>query len=305
MASVTVLCSNRPPANRAGHGSRAASHDKAQHEIGRVIPGLSSGTEAAILAAIDPTVTAVTRAHFDDSDYMLFAGHDPEAQALGVVHVGGPELTVVVIDPARPVGSIRVQTGGGGNLLFIDNRDWQGTLNANIRILGSETALLFNDVGPGGFVTLNEVFLRSSGQFVFWGRGATAVGCCLEVEGNGQGVVIGDDALISNGVWVRNYDMHALTDLRTGKRIGRPPLTTVLERHVWLGQDALLLGCERIGAGSVIGARSLVKGRVPAMVVAAGTPARVVREQASWGRDTYAMTQAERLALGLSALPQG
>ena len=128
------------------------------------------------------------------------------------------------------------------------------------------------------YVALPDVLLRSDRQFLFWGAGASAVGCSLEIEGIGHGMVVGDDALISGGVWLRNYDMHAMHDLRTGARISRPPLDTVIERHVWLGQDALLLSCERVGMGSIIGARSVVKGVVPPRVVAAGTPARVVRD---------------------------
>ena len=97
--------------------------------------------------------------------------------------------------------------------------------------------------------------------------------------------------------------MHALHDLASGAPIGRPPVTTVLERHVWLGQDALLLGCERVGMGSVVGARSLVKGHVPPRVAVAGTPARVLREGVSWGRDLHGMTAAERVAVGAPPSP--
>jgi acetyltransferase-like isoleucine patch superfamily enzyme len=105
-------------------------------------------------------------------------------------------------------------------------------------------------------------------------------------------------------VWLRNYDMHAMHDLRTGARISRPPLDTVIERHVWLGQDALLLNCACVGKGSIIGARSVVKGVVPQRVVAAGTPARVVREGVSWGRHPYGMSGAERMSIGLPELPE-
>ncbi|ODU58647.1 MAG: hypothetical protein ABS99_04200 [Acetobacteraceae bacterium SCN 69-10] len=107
------------------------------------------------------------------------------------------------------------------------------------------------------------------------GAGASAVGLSMEVEGDGAGVVVGDDALVSGGVWIRNHDMHAIHDLATGARLDRPPVTTVLERHVWLGQDAMLLNTERVGMGAIVGARALVKGVVPPRVVAAGTPARV------------------------------
>jgi acetyltransferase-like isoleucine patch superfamily enzyme len=92
-------------------------------------------------------------------------------------------------------------------------------------------------------------------------------------------------------------------DLWTGQVINRPPLDTVIERHVWLGQDALLLSCERIGMGSIIGARALVKGSIPARVAAAGTPARVLREGVSWGRHPYSMSSAERLSIGMPERP--
>ena len=270
-----------------------------------MLPGLSSAVEATIRKLLTPQVTALGGGHYEAGDYHLFSGRDEEAQALGVQLQSGPELMVAVTDPARPVGDIRVQTGGTGCLLFIDNRAWQGTLRASVRILGNDSAIIINDIGRGGYVALHDVFMRSHRQFLFWGQGATAVGCSIELEGTDLGVVVGDDALISNGVWMRNYNMHALHDLATGQPIGRPPASLLLERHVWLGQDALLLNCGRIGAGAVVGARSLVTRPVPGCVIAAGNPAKVQREGVSWGRDTHRMSGAERVALGWPETPGG
>jgi galactoside O-acetyltransferase len=73
----------------------------------------------------------------------------------------------------------------------------------------------------------------------------------------------------------------------------------VIERHVWLGQDALLMSCERIGMGTIVGARALLKGHAPPRVIMAGTPARVVREAVSWGRHPYGMTAEERQSIGM------
>ena len=270
-----------------------------------MLPGLSSAVEASIRKVLAPSVTALGADHYELVDYHLFGGRDEQSQAIGVQLMSGPELMVAVTDPERPVGDIRLQTGGTGNLLFIDNRAWQGSLSASIRILGNDCAVIFNDIGRGGYVMLHDVFMRSHRQFLFWGQGSTAVGLNIELEGMDRGVVIGDDALIANGVWIRNYNMHALHDLRSGQPIGRPPTTTVLERHVWLAQDALLLNCERIGTGSVVGARSLVTRPVPSCVIATGNPATVRREAVSWGRDTYNMTGAERAALGWPETPGG
>jgi hypothetical protein len=234
---------------------------------------------------------------------VLLGANDPETRQLGIEPIGNCEFSVVVTDPARRLGTIRVHSFGRNNVLFFDNADWGGNCHASIRILDSDCLAAFNDIGDG-FVSLQDLLMRSSDQILFWGTGATAVGVSIEIEGNERAAVIGDDALIANGVWLRNYDMHAMHDLCTGAQINRPPCDTVLERHVWLGQDALLLHCEHVGMGSIVGARAMVKGHVPPRAVVAGAPARVIREGISWGRNAYGMTDAERVSIGLESLQQ-
>ena len=51
----------------------------------------------------------------------------------------------------------------------------------------------------------------------------------------------------------------------------------VIERDVWIGTGAIILPGVKIGAHSVIGAGSVVNKDIPARVVAAGTPAKVIR----------------------------
>jgi acetyltransferase-like isoleucine patch superfamily enzyme len=268
-----------------------------------MVPGMSEANEGRLRPLLVPSVTDVREDLLTGRPVTLLAAHEDEARALGIQFEGGPELTIAVTDTARRLGQVRVQTGGHRNTIFFDNRSWGGNFYAAIRIAGDDTFMMFNQIGDE-YVHLPDIYLRTSQQFLFWGTGASAVSCSLEIDGLGQGVVIGDDALISGGVWIRNYDMHAMHDLLTGRRINRAPCDTVLERHVWLGQDALLLSCERVGMGSIIGARALVKGSVPARVAAAGTPARVIREGVSWGRHPYSMTVAERVSIGLPEQPE-
>ncbi len=267
-----------------------------------MIPGISSAMEARLRQLLDARLTDTTEETFHDRQYSLLSAE--EARPLGVELIGGGDIMVVVTDPDRRLGHIRVQTGGPGSVMFFDNRNWSGGFQASIRILGHDGLLFFNDIGDR-FVALTEVFMRSAEQMLYWGIGASAVGLSVELEGTGRSLAVGDDALISAGVWVRNYDMHAMHDLRSGTLLTRPPVDTLLERHVWLGQDALLLNTERVGMGAIVGARALVKGHVPPRVVVAGVPARVVREGVSWGRDTYGMTPAERLAIGMPETPEG
>ena len=52
----------------------------------------------------------------------------------------------------------------------------------------------------------------------------------------------------------------------------------VIEDCVWIGANSLILPGVTIGYGSVIGAGSIVSKDIPPMVVAAGNPARVIRQ---------------------------
>jgi carbonic anhydrase/acetyltransferase-like protein (isoleucine patch superfamily) len=268
-----------------------------------MIPGMSCAVETRLREFLVPAVTNMREETLVGMEVTLLAADDEGARALGIQFEGGPHMTVVVTDPSRPLGYVRLQSSGYHNMVFFDNRVWSGNFHANIRFSGNESALIFNSI-ESKYVAIHHVLLRSDQQFLFWGTGASAVGCHIEIEGVGRGVVIGDDALISNGVWIRNYDMHSMHHLCTGASIGRQPLDSVIERHVWLGQDALLLSCERVGMGSVIGARALAKGVVPACVIAAGMPARVIRKDVSWGRHPYSVTGCERISIGITELQE-
>lgn len=257
-----------------------------------MIPGLAVATEALLLALLDPRSTTITSADLAALPYTLLNAFDDNLSSIGV-HCSGPgDLTVIVTDPARAIGRLEINVAAPGCVLFLDNRAAAGNLHGNIRVLGRDCALLFNDLGEG-YIALQDVLMRSANQILFWGRGATAVGCSFEIEGSGRSVVIGDDALISAGIWIRNHDMHATHDMRTGERINRMPVDTVLERHVWLGQNAMLLNCQRIGRGSIVGAQALVKGVVGSCVAVGGVPAKVIRYDVSWGRDLAGMSDIE------------
>jgi carbonic anhydrase/acetyltransferase-like protein (isoleucine patch superfamily) len=266
------------------------------------LPGLGLAGEQRLSALLNPRVTSLTAAALAELPMTILGAADPGLRRLGLIVAGHPDLTVVVTDPDRPIGTLRIEVGGPGNLLFFDNRAAAGCLHGNIRILGGDCAVLFDNLGDN-YVALHDVFLRSGNQLLFWGAGASAVGCSIELEGEGRSVVIGEDALISSDIWIRNHDMHAVHDIRTGGRINRAPVDTVLERHVWVGQAALLLNCERIGMGSIVGAMSLVKGVVGEYLAVAGCPARVIRYQVSWGREAAGMTEHERFSMGLPPLP--
>jgi hypothetical protein len=165
-----------------------------------MLPGLSIEVESRLDSFLDTRTTSVNLAALGAGDLTLLSTDDEAAQALGVQNVGPRPAMLVVTDPTRRLGNVRVATIGHDALLFFDNRIWSGEIQANFQICGSDCALLFCDIGAG-YVSLPTVLLRSDRQLLFWGQGATAVGCNIEIEGIGRSVAIGDDALISSGVF--------------------------------------------------------------------------------------------------------
>jgi maltose O-acetyltransferase len=97
------------------------------------------------------------------------------------------------------------------------------------------------------------------------------------IKSEGPGIRIGPRALIGSFVEIFDSDFHELHPDR--RRGGRPSMAPVeLGENVFIGDGVTILKGVTIGADSVIGAGSVVTGAVPPGVVAAGNPARVIRE---------------------------
>jgi acetyltransferase-like isoleucine patch superfamily enzyme len=91
-------------------------------------------------------------------------------------------------------------------------------------------------------------------------------------------IEIGDFAMIGSNVVIVDTDFHPLDpgDRRADVLGGRHS-PVAIEDGVFVGMNSLILKGVRIGAGAVVGAGSVVTSDVPAGVVVAGNPARVVR----------------------------
>ena len=52
----------------------------------------------------------------------------------------------------------------------------------------------------------------------------------------------------------------------------------IIEDNVWIGDNVIILGPVRIGAGAILGANCVVRGDVPAATMVAGAPAKAVKQ---------------------------
>ncbi|MBR6785664.1 MAG: acyltransferase [Clostridia bacterium] len=95
---------------------------------------------------------------------------------------------------------------------------------------------------------------------------------------------IGNDCLLSFGIWIRNADPHLIYDAESHKRIN-PTKSIYIGDHVWIGQSAMILKGTQIESGSIIGAMSVVSNKkIGANSSWAGNPAKKIREGLFWNR---------------------
>lgn len=99
----------------------------------------------------------------------------------------------------------------------------------------------------------------------------------LTIKSEGGGIRIGRDGLFGAGVEIFDSDFHDLHPARRRAGTQRPAAVEIGD-NVFVGMGVRILKGVTIGADSVIGAGSVVTGAIPAGVIAAGNPARVIRE---------------------------
>jgi acetyltransferase-like isoleucine patch superfamily enzyme len=137
-------------------------------------------------------------------------------------------------------------------------------------------------IDDGGQLIINEYFSIYTGGRVSIGKNAV-----LEL-GDGyfnhnvelyckERIIIGKGVKISNNVIIRDNDAHEIMD---EKYVSVKPIE--IGNHVWVGTNVTILKGVKIGDGVIIGANSLVNKDIPAKCLAAGVPAKVIKENIEW-----------------------
>ena len=95
-------------------------------------------------------------------------------------------------------------------------------------------------------------------------------GCRFQDQG---GITIGDDTLIGHNVVLATLNHN----LQPEKRANLIPAPIKIGKRVWIGSNSTILPGITIGDNAVIGAGCVVTKDVPAGMVVAGNPARIIK----------------------------
>ena len=162
----------------------------------------------------------------------------------------------------------------------------------------SKLAFEYNQVNPMDSARRREVLeqlLGHLGEDTFVGQPITvsrgkmiSIGKNCYINGNVTfgdvvPITIGDNTMIARNVNLLTTTHPVHPDLR--KYMYSFPIT--IGNNVWIGAGAIVMPGITIGDNSVIGAGSIVTKDVPANVVAAGNPCRILREITDYDKEYY------------------
>ncbi len=199
--------------------------------------------------------------------------------------------------------SIHLRNDSHDNRVQIGSDSIGGELIIHLRGNANDVVIEENCVFPSrSVIMMNGGDLRIADECTF------GTGLLIMVSGYSS-IAIGKDCMFSYDVNLLAGDGHPIYDLESGEVINLEGINTdecfggsiEIGEHVWLGLGARVMGGINktvIGNGSIIGANSLVKGSFPNNAIIAGVPAKIVRKNIAWGRQTCGMGDMKSVCNG-------
>lgn len=124
--------------------------------------------------------------------------------------------------------------------------------------------------------------MRSSARtalFILGRERVNAGSCKLSCRERGTTLSIGRDCLLAHNVIMLTSDGHDIYE--NGQRINHAENITI-GNHVWISENVMVLKGAEIEQECVIGANSVVTGKHQRNTIAAGIPARKIKDNISW-----------------------
>lgn len=152
--------------------------------------------------------------------------------------------------------------------------------NINIKRFGGRSTII--RMGKDAEITTNGNFsLYYDGDITVFENAKLELGsgfCNVNVKIRcKKSIKIGERAAIAHDVTIMDSDAHSIVE--NGFEMTKP---IVIGDDVWIGSRAMILKGVTIGNGAVVAAGAIVTKDVPANVLVAGIPARIVKRNVKW-----------------------
>jgi acetyltransferase-like isoleucine patch superfamily enzyme len=103
--------------------------------------------------------------------------------------------------------------------------------------------------------------------------------CYLSAKEENISIIIGKNCMLSRNIKIMTSDGHPI--YQNDKRINHAKSITI-EDHVWLADNVTILKGVTIGSNTVVGINSTVVKDIENNAIAAGNPAKTVKQNINW-----------------------
>jgi acetyltransferase-like isoleucine patch superfamily enzyme len=171
----------------------------------------------------------------------------------------------------------KINIKGGNNKIKINKSAIE---NSEIYILGNNNEIIFDGENR---LSNSRIALKSMNCVVYIKQKTTFNGISISNVGKDNKIEIGSNCLFGPNVEILGSDTHSIYDSE-GNFIN-PEKPVIIKDHVWVGSHVKILKGATIGSNSVIGLGSIVTKNVPDKSIAAGNPAKIIKENITWAYD--------------------
>lgn len=180
----------------------------------------------------------------------------------------------VIIENSK-VSHCSFNVNGTNNKIVIKNN--ADVAYCNFSIFGDSNEIIFD--GNKGIVNLIN---RGNNNIITIGKDTSMETVYMVSMGCNNSIEIGKECMFSGDVEVWNTDSHLITD-ENGNALNPSKPVSIGDR-VWVGKHVKILKGASIGDDSVLGMNAVVTHTVPSNSIAAGNPARIVKNGVKWHR---------------------
>lgn len=196
---------------------------------------------------------------------------------------------IININPAD-INKIRLQITGKNNIITIGRLSEKMLSEIDISICGDNCSVCIGDnfyTSQGTHILLgcnHENYGKIKDTHLTIGTNTTIEGARIITFNSHSTISIGNDCMFSEHITIYNTDSHPIYDITNGKIINYVKNITI-GNHCWVGMDVKIMKNTSIADNCIIGAGAIVTSPITqANSIAAGIPAKIVKENTTWKR---------------------
>lgn len=173
----------------------------------------------------------------------------------------------------------KIRISGTNNKILLDDKSSTKISKTKIIIIGSGNTLHIKNG-----VKINNSFIEIVGNncsIVIGKNSIIGDNCYLSAKEEGTKLIIGDDCMLSRNAKLMTSDGHPI--YQNGNIINSAKSITLGDK-VWIADNAVVLKGVEIGTNSIVGIGSILTKSIPNNTIAAGNPAKIIKEDVKWDR---------------------